>query len=233
MSGAKLVGITVAVMSWGLHIASYRGRQLRTALIAAMVVPVPVGLVAWFVGKKSVVDPLAGWWGIHTTWKIALAATMLFMLPIGAFFVSKLLAQGRVYAISEYSHAVSHAAPDGKTSDTWHWSCFFGPYMVMFAISIIMVLCSFIAWPSYPTSEHIRWAIDELGFNWVQLHPTPAIHHTYATASFYGVYLVYGLWLFFARAAVGPLASLLGDADRVKLLSFLVNAAGSALAWFS
>jgi hypothetical protein len=158
---------------------------------------------------------------------------MLFILPIGAFFVSKLLEQGRVYATLEYSHAVSHATPGGKTSDTWHWSCFFGPYMVLFAILIIMVLRSFVAWPSYPTSEHIRWAINELGFDWVQLHPTPAIHQTYATVSICGVYLVYSLWLFFARAAAGPLASLLGDADRVKLLSFLANAAGSALAWFS
>ncbi|MFC2094958.1 hypothetical protein ACFLSW_00765 [Candidatus Bipolaricaulota bacterium] len=171
------------------------------------------------------VDPLAAWWGPHTVWKIILAAILLLVMPAGALLVSRLL--GRSWRNGE---ACSNQEFNLHRS---MWLLVFLPFMLLYAISVIMVILSFIDWPAYPTGEHMRWAIEVLGYDWIEIHPTPAIHHTYATVSLLGVTLIYVSGLIVARSAANRLASFVGSSERAMLLSFLTNAAGSVLAWFS
>jgi hypothetical protein len=171
------------------------------------------------------VNPLAGWWGPHSVWKIILAALLLLVIPIGAYLLSRAIGRSWQNGAPNPDRMVNPHRPT--------WLQVFLPFMLLYAILAIMLILSFIDWPTYPTDAQMRWAIEEHGYYWIEIHPTPAIHHTYATASLLGIGLIYLSGLAITRPLASRLASLIGSAEKVKLISFLTNTGGSILAWFS
>lgn len=140
------------------------------------------------------VDRFASWWGPHAAWKLAVAALLLAALPILAWLYLRTIPQ-RVHRAWGYVLA-------GAT-----WIGMVG-----------MVVSGWIAFPHpRPDLPPAGWGLD-----WIAQHPTPAIHHLYANATYLGFYIASIAVLLWGRPLAGKMCCWLGSRR-------LVNAAAGAV----
>lgn len=129
------------------------------------------------------VDRFAGWWGAHAVWKLAVAALLLAAFPLFAW---------------TYLRTVSL-----RVHRVW-WYTLAG---VIWIGMVGMVVSDWIAFP------HPRGGLppEGWGLDWVAQHPTPAIHHLYANATYLGFYIVAIAVLLWGRPMAATLSRWLGS----------------------
>lgn len=186
MSVQKGVGIGIAVASLILCVSTYYGTSLKRALALFFLV---LGLgypTAVYLAFGSLVNPMAAPWGTHALWKIIVAGMLYVTFPLALLGLRALLMSPRFLGalLRQSTREDPRAAmPDPTEHELIEMTLVWLP-LAFFAIQSIHLIISVIQTPIPPPPEWLVQKSTEQGFGWVLLHPTPAIHHTYAGATF-------------------------------------------------
>jgi len=144
------------------------------------------------------VDLFASLWGPHAWWKLILAAL--------------------IFALFWPISVRTFRYPKSK-SEKWiayGWSSF------VFVVLLAFVL---VDWLRYPAPVDISPDAYEI-FPWLPLHPSLAIHHLYANATYLGAWELMGASIVVGKPIANQLAKVLGSNRHAVLLNTVIFIAG-------
>ena len=147
------------------------------------------------------VDRFAGLWGHHAWWKLIFAALIF------ALFWPISLGVFR-YIQSKRERRLGYA-----------WSFF------VFVALLAFVL---VDWIKFPASMDLPPEAYQT-FPWLSIHPSLAIHHLYANATYLGAWELIGASLLVGKPVARELAHILGSQRRAVLLNVILFVTGVVL----
>ncbi len=169
-----------------LWVSTYHGRALRRALTVfflALGAGYPVAL--WLV-FGSFVNPMAAPWGQHSALKVAFAGLLYALYPLAILILLRLSRSPR--ALGAVTQTWEKSKKDSAQTELTRWMKFVFPLVwqpaLFFAAQGIHLIVAFVKHPHPPGIESLVLLSAQPGYGWVLMHPTPAIHHTYAGATF-------------------------------------------------
>lgn len=140
------------------------------------------------------VDFFASWWGRHATWKLGIASLIFVLFPILSFtFLSKL-------------------------EKAWLRRTGYVYAGYMFISLIAMILRGWALFP-HPVEGTPPPGI---GLDWVLIHPTPAIHHTYANATYLGLHAALIASFLWGRPLSKALVRILRSQRNLDIITILI-----------
>lgn len=233
MSALKAIGIAIALVSGVLHLVTYRPSVLRAATAALLASPalLMVPLIWGLTG--SLVNPMAAIWGMYTSWKITLAGALHVLYPITVISVA--LIARRTLRGTTLKLEVSTDGAGGGTLPTTKRSALAGALslaalpLILFTGNSAFILVESLTTPAKSIAELA--ALSQVpGYEWVLLHPTPAIHHAYAATTYFYASVIAALLFTLSGAGSRRLLHLLQRPILVQAVSAALVVTGIALA---
>lgn len=139
-----------------------RSRRPIEAFLNAVLVWLPV-LIIPAILLSARVNLFANIWGSHAAWKLALVALIFLLYPPIVY-----------RTVRRIPHRLWKAIGYTNTS-----------LVYFFCVGMVLI-----DWAAFPHPLEVVPS-PELGLDWVALHPTPAIHHAYANATYCGLYIAF------------------------------------------
>jgi hypothetical protein len=180
----------------------------------------------------SLVNPMASIWGVHATWKMALAGALHVLYPFLAIGIAwiALRAVNRRSPVSQALNTKDHASVSfSSRALVAAIVSIVGIPLLFFIVNSIFILIESLTSAPKSAAELLQLS-QRPGFAWVLDHPIPAIHHAYAaTIYFYSslsAALLYVLSIPISRALVG----FLGREAVVRAVSAFLTIAGILIA---
>jgi len=232
MSLVKGIGIGVAFIGVILCVASYYGRALRlglTVFFSALAVGYPLIVRIVF---GSFVNPMAAPWGQHTVFKVAFAGLLYALYPVAMLVLLRL--SRSPLALGVVTQSWDKGKMDSGKAEATRRMWFLFPLVwlpvLFFAVQCIYLIVTFVEYPHPLATENLALLSAQPGFGWVLMHPTAAIHHTYAGATFLWSLALGNLLACFAFPIARWFVNITQRPRVMKFGSLVAAAAGVALA---
>jgi len=193
---AIIMKITGGFLLLGDVWTAFAKRDLEAFYIYLFVIiPSVVGILVLLFSE---VDRFAGFWGVHTWWKLVIAAIIF------ALFLPIIMTGAR------------HIASKSKMK-------FLVIYMiVIFSLALYFVVSD---WAKLPASTDLLPEARQV-FPWLAIHPSLAIHHLYANATLLGALEVLWLAPIFGKSLATRMGHVLGNQRRVVTINSVNFVAG-------
>ena len=159
MTTGQLVNASIMAISIFVYLGSRFSQEAGEGLFKYVLFWIPLIAIPVLL-QLAGVDFFASWWGQHTTWKLAIASLIFALFPFLSF---------------TFLHHLKY-----------RWMRWIG-YIWTSSIFILLIGMILAGWARFP---HPVEGTPPPGasLDWVLIHPTPAIHHTYANATYLGLY---------------------------------------------
>jgi len=233
MPVVKVVGIALAVLSAAPHLATYRPAFLRAIAIVLMAAPAIIMMPLVKLVTGSLVDSAASIWGAHSIWKMWLAGSLHVLYPVAVIGVAWLFTrQVLVREQGQFAEARQLSAPgivDKVRVPIAAVGSIVAIPLLLFLVNSLFILIESITVGAKGAADLLAYA-QEPGNQWALIHPTPAIHHTYAAAAYFYASTASTLLFTLAVPASQALTSCLRQEVIVRAISAFLAATGILLA---
>jgi len=235
MNTLQIIGLTLAVVSSLLHLATYRPRELEVGLGLVLIgTSIGTPLVIRF-AYGSLVNPMAALWGAHSGIKIALASALFVAYVPGSLLALRL---ARRVAGSARRERAPRGVVDGfrnvrSEAVAWALGQVAGARVLVlgwFLVQACYLVYVAISYPHPLSATGASALASTPGYDWVLIQPTLAIHHTYAAASFFTLNLLSLFILITALPAARAFVHWIGQPRILRGVSAVSALAGLVLA---
>jgi len=231
MNALRIIGVGFAVLGAILHLATYRPRQLQIGLSVSLIL---VSLATPFLIRilyGSLVNPMAALWGTHSVVKVSLASALfaaylpcilLLIRRVGSFARGLVETDGHGRALGQRALHPSGLPVWLSTEIVLLGTLALGAFFSQAALLVYEAI-------RYPHPLSAQAAMELPGFGWVGKHHTPAIHHTYAAASFFTLNLLLVSVITTATSVVRRFVTWVGQPRILRRGSLMGVVAGAVL----
>jgi len=176
------LGIGVAFLAAIFSAATHYGRALEIALAILLTILGFAYPIAVFLLEGSLVDPLAALWGDHSVLKVSIAGALYALYPLAILALGK--ASGSRWLWRALMQGAADRGRQGKCpagrpvlNPAWLPAAYF-------IAQSVHLMITFVQYPHALGGEQLAAMSARPGYSWLLRHPTLAIHHTYAGATF-------------------------------------------------